>query len=154
PCRKRGPDMADLENLRGNSASDTANLSAREGAGGTAASYPPLPADAMIIVPVRNAVLFPAQVMPITVGRPKSIAAAQQAMREQRPVGLLMQREANVSDPTAIDMHRFGTVANVVRFITAPDGAHHLIVQGEQRFQVEEFLGGWPFMVARVVRIP
>ncbi|HUI97516.1 MAG TPA: endopeptidase La [Xanthobacteraceae bacterium] len=130
------------------------NLSAREAAGGGAASYPPIPPDALIIVPVRNAVLFPEQVMPITVGRPKSIAAAQQAMREQRPVGILMQREASVADPAPIDMHRFGTVANVVRFITAPDGAHHLICQGEQRFQVEEFLSGWPFFVARVVRIP
>src|ERR1043166_7238818 len=52
--------------------------------------------------------------------------------------------------PTVIDMHRFGTVANVVRFITAPDGTHHLVCQGEQRFQVEEFLGGWPFFVAGV----
>ena len=51
-------------------------------------------------------------------------------------------------------MHRFGTVANVVRFLTAPDGSHHLVCQGEQRFQVEEFLGGWPFFVARVRRIP
>jgi ATP-dependent Lon protease len=127
-------------------------LSARD-AGGSASSYPPIPPDALIIVPVRSAVLFPEQVMPITVGRPKSIAAAQQAMREQRPVGILMQREANVADPTAIDMHRFGTVANVVRFLTAPDGTHHLVCQGEQRFQVEEFLGGWPFFVARVRRI-
>jgi len=146
--------MADLEKLRGETPSDNVDTSARESAGGTAPSYPPIPLDAMIIVPVRNAVLFPEQVMPITVGRPKSIAAAQQAMREQRPIGMLMQREANVADPSPIDMHRFGTVANVVRFITAPDGAHHLICQGEQRFQVEEFLSGWPFFVARVVRIP
>ena len=131
------------------------SLSAREaGSAGAAPSYPPIPPDALIIVPVRNAVLFPEQVLPITVGRPKSIAAAQQAMREQRPIGILMQREAKESDPSPIDMHRFGTVANVVRFITAPDGTHHLICQGEQRFQIEEFLGGWPFFVARVVRIP
>jgi ATP-dependent Lon protease len=146
--------MADLDNLRANTASGNVDTSARESAGGAAPSYPPIPSDAMIIVPVRNAVLFPEQVMPITVGRPKSIAAAQQAMREQRPIGILMQREADVADPSPIDMHRFGTVANVVRFITAPDGTHHLVCQGEQRFQVEEFLGGWPFFVARVVRIP
>src|SRR3974390_819219 len=135
----------------------TQNLSAREPASGGAGGgggYPPIPPDALIIVPVRNGVLFPEQVMPITVARPKSIAAAQQAMREQRPVGLLMQREPNVADPAPIDMHRFGTVANVVRFLTAPDGTHHLVCQGEQRFQVEEFLSGWPFLVARVVRIP
>ena len=53
-----------------------------------------------------------------------------------------------------IEMHRMGTVANVVRYVTAPDGTHHLVCQGEQRFQVMEFLGGWPFLVARVLRIP
>jgi ATP-dependent Lon protease len=117
-------------------------------------NFPPLPADAMIIVPVRNFVLFPGMVMPVTVGRPKSIAAAQQAVREQRPVGILKQRDPSVADPSAIDMHRMGTVANVVRYITGADGANHVICQGEQRFQVLEFLSGWPFMVARVLRIP
>jgi ATP-dependent Lon protease len=116
--------------------------------------FPPLPADAMIIVPVRNFVLFPGMVMPVTVGRAKSIAAAQQAVREQRPVGILKQRDPDIADPTAIDMHRMGTVANVVRYITGTDGANHVICQGEQRFQVLEFLSGWPFMVARVLRIP
>ncbi|MCK9908143.1 endopeptidase La [Microbacteriaceae bacterium K1510] len=117
-------------------------------------NFPPLPADAMIIVPVRNFVLFPGMVMPVTVGRSKSIAAAQQAVREQRPVGILKQRDADVNDPTGLDMHRMGTVANVVRYITAPDGSNHLVCQGEQRFQVLEFLTGWPFLVARVLRIP
>ncbi len=116
-------------------------------------TLPPLPADAMIIVPVRNFVLFPGMVMPVTVGRPKSVAAAQQAVREQRPVGIVMQRDPDVADPAAIDMHRMGTVANVVRYITAPDGTHHLVCQGEQRFQIVEFLSGWPFFVARVLRI-
>jgi ATP-dependent Lon protease len=117
-------------------------------------NVPPLPADAMIIVPVRNFVLFPGMVMPVTVGRQKSIAAAQQAVREQRPVGILKQRDGEVNDPTGLDMHRMGTVANVVRYITAPDGTNHLVCQGEQRFQVLEFLTGWPFLVARVLRIP
>ena len=114
----------------------------------------PLPADALIIVPVRNTVLFPGLVVPITLGRPKSIAAAQQAVRDQRQVGILLQRAVEVDDPTAIDMHRMGTVANVVRYITTPDGTHHLVCQGEQRFQITEYLSGWPFLVARVLRIP
>jgi len=117
-------------------------------------NLPPLPPDAMIIVPVRNFVLFPGMVMPVTIGRPRSIAAAQQAVREQRQVGILKQRDPQVSEPTALDMHRMGTVANVVRFITDPSGAHHLVCQGDQRFQVIEFLSGWPFLVARVLRIP
>ena len=111
---------------------------AKDGTGGGA--LPPLPADALIIVPVRNTVLFPGLVLPITFGRPKSIAAAQQAVREQRQVGILLQRAADVDDPTAIDMHRMGTLANIVRYITAPDGTNHLVCQGEQRFQIGEYL--------------
>jgi ATP-dependent Lon protease len=117
-------------------------------------NLPPLPPDAMIIVPVRNFVLFPGMVMPVTIGRPRSVAAAQQAVREQRQVGILKQRDPDVAEPTALDMHRMGTVANVVRFITDPNGTHHLVCQGDERFQVVEFLSGWPFLVARVLRIP
>jgi ATP-dependent Lon protease len=117
-------------------------------------NYPPLPPDAMIIVPVRNFVLFPGMVMPVTVGRQKSISAAQQAVREQKPVGILKQRDPDVADPTAIDMHRMGTMAKVVRYITGPEGTNHLVCAGEQRFQVLEFLSGWPFLVARVLLIP
>src|SRR5262245_12829337 len=123
-------------------------------ASGNATGIKPLPADAMIIMPVRNFVLFPGVVMPVTIGRAKSIAAAQQAVREQRQIGVLMQRDASVEDPSPVDMHRMGTVANIVRYVTAPDGGHHLICQGEQRFQILEFLGGWPFFVARVLGIP
>jgi ATP-dependent Lon protease len=123
-------------------------------AGSAAATLPPLPPDALIIVPVRNTVLFPGLVLPITLGRPKSIAAAQQAVRDQRQVGILLQRDAEVSEPTPLDMHRMGTLANIARYITAPDGSHHLVCQGEQRFQVVEYLNGWPFFVARVLQIP
>jgi ATP-dependent Lon protease len=116
-------------------------------------SMPPLPADALIILPVRNFVLFPGIVMPLSLGRMLSIGAAQRAVREQRPVGVLMQRDAATEAPGPADMHRMGTTANIARYITAPDGGHHLICQGEQRFQVNEFLDGWPFLVARVLRI-
>ncbi len=125
-----------------------------QGGQGANGALPPLPPDALIIVPVRNTVLFPGLVLPITLGRPKSAAAAQQAVREQRQVGILLQREASVDDPAAIDMHRMGTIANILRFVTAPDGTHHLVCQGEQRFQIVEYLSGWPFLVARVLRIP
>ena len=135
-----------------------AELKSDEGTSAERASatvqMPPLPTDALIIVPVRNMVLFPGLVLPVTLGRQRSIAAAQQAVREQRQVGILMQRAADVADPSPIDMHRMGTVANIVRYLTAPDGSHHLVCQGDQRFQVTEFLNGWPFFVARVLRIP
>jgi ATP-dependent Lon protease len=119
-----------------------------------AASPPPLPPDAVIIIPLRNAVLFPGHVAPITIGRERSVAAAQQAVREQLQIGLLMQRNPDVADPSPIDMRRVGAVANIVRYVTAPDGSHHLVCHGDQRFQIVEFLDGWPFLVARVLRIP
>jgi ATP-dependent Lon protease len=123
-------------------------------AGRPTGPLPPLPPDALIIVPVRTMVLFPGVILPITLGRQRSIDAAQQAVRDQRQVGILMQRNPEMADPAPIDMHRMGTVANVVRYITGPDGTHHLVCQGDQRFQIVEFLGGWPFFVARVLRIP
>src|SRR5436190_20720719 len=90
----------------------------------------PIPNDALIIVPVRNTVLFPGVVAPITISRPKSIAAAQQALREQRPIGIFLQRNPDVEDPGPDGLHRIGTVANIVRYITGPDEAHHIICQG------------------------
>src|SRR5580698_2441878 len=124
-----------------------------EGALGAAPS-PSLPPDALIIVPVRGLVLFPTTVLPITLGRPRSVLAAQTAVREQKPVGIVMQRNAEMADPLPIDLHRMGTVANIVRYITAPDGSNHLICQGEQRFRVVDYLNGWPFFVAQTERIP
>ena len=128
-----------------------AELEAKDASGAASAG---LPSDAVIIVPVRNTVLFPGMVLPISVGRPGSIAAAQQAVREQRQIGILMQRDQAQEEPRAGDLYRVGTVANLVRYVTAPDGNHHLICQGDQRFQVLDFLEGWPFLVAKVARIP
>ncbi|MFO1080546.1 MAG: endopeptidase La [Reyranellaceae bacterium] len=119
-------------------------------------SAPPpvaLPSDALIVVPVRNTVLFPEIVFPITLGRPASIAAAQQAVREQRQILIVLQRDPEQNDPTAVDMHRTGTVANIVRYMTSPEGGHHLICQGVQRFRVTEFVDGHPFMLARGLHV-
>jgi ATP-dependent Lon protease len=118
------------------------------------ASYPPPPSDALIILPVRGIVLFPGLVLPIAVGRPGSVAAAQQALREQRQLGILMQRHREAEEARPADMHRIGCVANLMRYVTAQDGTHHLACQGDQRFDVIEFLEGWPFLVARIARIP
>jgi ATP-dependent Lon protease len=109
--------------------------------------------DSLIILPVRETVLLPGTVMPIAINRERSIAAAQQAVREERQIGVLMQRDAGTQEPSAIDMHRTGTVANVLRYVNAPDGTHHLVLQGEQRFRVTEFLKEQPYIVARVKRI-
>src|SRR5215475_9544439 len=113
-----------------------------------------IPADALIIVAVRNTVLFPGVVTPITIGRPKSIAAAQQAVREQRQIGILLQRDPELGDPGPDDLYRVGTVANIVRYITAADESHHIICQGVQRMRVLDFLPGTPYPVARVLNVP
>jgi ATP-dependent Lon protease len=114
----------------------------------------PIPGDALIIIPVRNTVLFPGVVAPITIARPKSIAAAQQALREQRPIGIVLQRDAEMSDPGPEDLNRICTVANIIRYITAPDETHHIICQGVQRARVLDYLPGTPFPAARVLHIP
>src|SRR5581483_5751306 len=113
-----------------------------------------IPGDALIIVPVRQIVLFPGMVAPITINRPKSIAAAQQALREQRPIGIVLQRDAEIEDPAPDDLYRIGTVANIVRYVTAPDETHHIVCQGTQRVRMLDFLPGTPFLAARVLNIP
>ena len=106
--------------------------------------------DVLLIVPVRNVVLFPGVVLPLTVGRDKSLAAAQEAVRTQRRIGLLLQTDPSVEAPTAAQLHRVGTVASIARFVTAPDGTHHLICQGERRFRVLDYVREEPYLVARV----
>ncbi|MFO1468064.1 MAG: endopeptidase La [Steroidobacteraceae bacterium] len=101
-------------------------------------------------MPVRNVVLFPGVVLPISIGRDKSLAAAQEAVRTQRKIGLLLQTDPAIDDPAPDQLHRVGTVAAIVRFITAPDGTHHLICQGERRFRVLDYVSQEPFLVARV----
>ena len=113
-----------------------------------------IPDDALIIVPVRNMVLFPGVVAPITIARAKSVAAAQQALREQRPVGILLQRDPEVDNPTPEDLCRVCTIANIVRYITGHDETHHVICQGVSRARVLDYLPGTPFPVARVQNIP
>src|SRR2546430_3729821 len=115
---------------------------------------PAIPEDALILISTRNLVLFPGTVLPITLGRQRSIAAAQTAIRFSRPVGLVLQRDAATEDPMPADLHRVGTEANLLRYVTSPDGSHHVICQGEQRFRIVEFLDGYPFFVARIERVP
>ncbi|HEY0803030.1 MAG TPA: endopeptidase La [Steroidobacteraceae bacterium] len=106
--------------------------------------------DVLIILPVRNAVLFPGVVLPVTIAGKSALAAAQEAVRTQRRVGLLLQTDPDAEDPSPDALHRVGTCASIVRFITAPDGSHHLICQGEERFTVLDYVSREPFLVARI----
>jgi ATP-dependent Lon protease len=113
-----------------------------------------IPEDALIIIPVRDMVLFPGAIGPIAIARPKSIAAAQQALREQRPIGIVLQRSPETEEPGPDDLYRVATIANIVRYITAPDGTHHIVCQGVQRARILDFLPGTPFPAARIQQIP
>src|SRR6516165_9766330 len=113
----------------------------------------PLPPDGMILLPVRQTVLFPGIVLPLAIGRKSSIAAAQEAVRSQRMLGVLLQTDPAVEEPTPEQLHKVGTAAQVLRYVTAPDGTHHVVAQGVRRFRVIEYLRGFPFLVARVEEI-
>jgi ATP-dependent Lon protease len=110
----------------------------------------PLPDDALILIAVRNVVLFPGMVVPLTIDRERSRAAAQEAARLQRPVGILLQSKPEQDLPGPEDLHWVGSTATVLRYITTPDGAHHAICRGIQRFRVLQFLDGYPYLVAKV----
>jgi ATP-dependent Lon protease len=114
---------------------------------------PSLPPDALAILPVRDSVLFPGAVMPLAVGRQSSVAAVQYAMRAGQQIGVVMQRDPQAAEPSALDLHRMGTIANILRWVTAPDGSHHLISQGVQRFRVVDYVMERPLLAARVLRI-
>ena len=83
----------------------------------------PIPDDALIIIPMRNTVLFPGVVIPLSIGRSQSVAAAQEAARSEARLGIILQRDPEVDVPGPDDLHAVGTVAEVLRYVTAPDGS-------------------------------
>lgn len=113
---------------------------------------PVIPEDATIILPVRNMLLFPGMVLPLTIGRPSSIAAAQEAARSGRKIGLLLQDDPGIEQPGPEHLRRVGTVAEILRYVTSED-THYVICRGLRRFRVQEFLPGYPFLVARIEEI-
>src|SRR5262245_30130450 len=118
--------MSNNEQVPASSSPATADRSAR----------PSLPEDMLIILPVRNIVPFPGVVLPVAMKREKTVAGAQEAVRTESKVGFLLQKNPETEDPGFDDLYRVGTVASVVRYLTAPDGTHHLVAQGERRFRV------------------
>jgi ATP-dependent Lon protease len=109
-----------------------------------------LPDRALIILPTRNAVLFPGVVAPLGLGRPQSIAGAQAAAKADRPIGVVLQKDSSIDAPGPDDLHQVGTVAEILRYVTAPDGSHHMVARGTRRFRITEFLPDYPFLVALV----
>jgi ATP-dependent Lon protease len=140
--------MASFGQVRATPGSEDAGLSAS-----STKSLRPIPADALIVVPLRNAVLFPGVISPITIGRPTSVAAALEAARNGSRVGLLLQRDPKADDIDGNDLYWVGTCGQITRMMAVGENVHHVVVQGEQRFRVLEFLEGWPFLVARVAMV-
>ena len=112
-----------------------------------------IPAGAVAILPLRNMVLFPFTVMPLVVGRPSSLQAIEEAVRQQVPVGLVAQQDPVIEIPRPQDLFRVGTAADVLRMFGLPDGQRQIIIQGRQRFEIAEFLETDPFFIARVTMI-
>ena len=112
-----------------------------------------LPDDVVALVPMRNVVLFPHVLMPITVGRERSLAALRHAMAAEAPLGIVLQKKAQVDEPGFDDLCAVGTLATVVRQVTSSDGQIHAVCHGQQRFRLLELVPGHPFLAARIVRI-
>lgn len=102
------------------------------------------------VLPLRNTVLFPGVVLPITVGRDKSIKAVNEAYKSDKLVGVLAQKDSNIEDPSTADLEAIGTVAKIVKLIKMPDGGTTIIIQGKRRFNLLEFTAEDPFFRARV----
>lgn len=106
--------------------------------------------DEIPILPLRNTVLFPGVVLPITVGRDKSIQAVNEAYKTNKLVGVLAQKDSSIEDPSTNDLERIGTIAKVVKLIKMPDGGTTVIIQGKKRFQLDAVTSDDPYFKARI----
>jgi ATP-dependent Lon protease len=109
----------------------------------------PIP-DQLPILPLRNTVLFPGVVIPITVGRDKSIKAVTDAYKADKLIGVVAQKDSNVEEPTMIDLEAIGTVAKIVKLIKMPDGGTTIIIQGKSRFIIQEIVAEEPYFMAKI----
>jgi len=109
--------------------------------------------DELPILPLRNTVLFPGVVLPITVGRDKSIKAVQEAYRADKLIGVLAQRDASVEDPGVTDLENIGTIAKIVKLIKMPDGGTTVIIQGKRRFRLKQIVAEEPYFKASVEQL-
>jgi len=102
------------------------------------------------LLPLRNTVLFPGVVLPITVGRDKSIKAVQDAYKADKLVGVVAQKDSDIEDPTVTDLEDIGTIARIVKLIKMPDGGTTVIIQGKKRFKVTAILSEDPYFKAQI----
>jgi ATP-dependent Lon protease len=108
-----------------------------------------IPAE-LSLLPLRNTVLFPGVVLPITVGRDKSIKAVTDAYKTHKLIGVVAQKDSGVEDPSAKDLENVGTVAKIVKQIKMPDGGTTIIIQGKTRFAIEKAIQEEPYFKANI----
>jgi ATP-dependent Lon protease len=112
-----------------------------------------IPPGGLIILPLRNMVLFPSTIMPLVVGRPTSLQVVEEAVRQQSTVGFIAQRDPQIEMPQPKDLFEVGTAADILRMFALPDGQRQIIIQGRQRFEVAEYISTDPFLIARATLI-
>ncbi|MCF8302577.1 MAG: endopeptidase La [Bacteroidales bacterium] len=106
--------------------------------------------DSLPILPLRNTVLFPGVVIPLTVGRDKSINLIREAYQGNKTIGVVAQRDAKIENPKPEDLHEVGTVAQIMKLLHMPDGSNTAIIQGKKRFKIEEIVQEKPYFAAQV----
>jgi ATP-dependent Lon protease len=110
--------------------------------------------EAIPILSLRNTVLFPGVVLPISIGRPKSIQLIKDAYRNNKIVGTVAQKDPEVENPEYHDLHTVGTIGQIVKLLEMPDGSTTAIIQGRKRMVLQELVSDEPYFVARVKTIP
>ncbi len=106
--------------------------------------------DVLPLLPLRNTVLFPGVVIPITVGRNRSLKLVQDVYKKNKILGAISQLDATVEDPQIDDLYKVGTVAQILKILEMPDGSTSVIIQGRKRFQLEDILTDKPYHVAKI----
>lgn len=102
------------------------------------------------ILTLRNTVLYPGVVLPITVGRDASLKLVKDAFSDDRLIGVVAQRSSETENPSPTDLYEYGTVASILKLIKMPDGSRSIVIQGKRRFRISEFVQTEPYFVARV----
>ena len=106
--------------------------------------------ETLSILPLRNTVLFPGVVIPITAGRDKSIQLINDANKGDKVIGVVAQKDGDIENPTSEDIYKTGVVAQILRVLKMPDGNTTVIIQGKKRFEIEELIQEEPYLVAKV----
>ena len=105
------------------------------------------------LLPIKNTVLFPGVVIPITVGRDKSIQLIKDANKSKNPIGVVAQKDKKIEDPTINDLYQMGTVAQILRVLKMPDGSTTIIIQGKKRFKIDSLISNLPYLKVKISSI-